>query len=87
VRRQAQLGAAVEQGLGDQLEGVQVLAQQEHGLGAHALLRQEFVGALADALGQHHQLADRGDLAGEAPICSFSEDTVSALSSRSETGG
>ena len=36
---------------------VQVLAEQEHRLGADALEREEFVGALADALRQHHQLA------------------------------
>ena len=59
---QAQLGTAVEQALGDFLEGVQVLAEQEHGLGAHAFDRQEFVGRLADALRQHHQLAGGGDL-------------------------
>mmetsp|Transcript_9625 Transcript_9625/g.22383 ORF Transcript_9625/g.22383 Transcript_9625/m.22383 type:complete len:774 (-) Transcript_9625:5462-7783(-) len=59
---QAQLGAAADQRLGDQLEGVQVLAEQEHGLGADAFLRQELVGALADALSQHDELTDGRDL-------------------------
>ena len=57
--RQAQFRAAVEQALGNFLEGVQVLAEQEHGLGAHAFGRLEFVGRLADTLRQHHQLACR----------------------------
>ena len=56
-RVQAQLGAAADERFGDELEGVQVLAQQEHRLGADAFLGQELVGALADTLGQHHQLA------------------------------
>ena len=59
---QAQLGAAVEQAFSDFLEGVQVLAQQEHGLGAHAFHGQELVRRFADALRQHHQLACRRDL-------------------------
>jgi hypothetical protein len=49
--RQAQLGTAREQTLGDFLEGIQVLAQQKHGLGAHAFGGQELVGGLADTLG------------------------------------
>ena len=60
--RQAQLGAAVEQAAGDFLEAVQVLAEQEDRVGADALDRQELVGRLADALGQHHQLAGGRDL-------------------------
>ena len=59
--RQAQLGAAFQQALRDFLEGVQVLAQQEHGLRAHAFHGLELVGRLADTLGQHHQLASGGD--------------------------
>jgi hypothetical protein len=58
---QAQLFAAVEQAFGDFLEGVQVLAQQKHRLGAHALHGQELVGRLADALRQHHQLTRGSD--------------------------
>jgi len=65
---QAQLGAAIAHALGDFLERVQVLAQQEHGLRRHAFHGQEFVGGLADPLGQHHQLAGGGDL-GEERVC------------------
>jgi hypothetical protein len=59
---QAQFGIAVEQAVGDLAEGVQVLAEQEHGLGTDAFHGQELVGALADALRQHHQLAHRRQL-------------------------
>ena len=58
---QAQFAAAAQQAFGDFLERVQVLAQQEHGLGAHAFGGLEFVGRLADTLGQHHELAGSGD--------------------------
>ena len=54
---QAQLGVAVGQAFGDLAEAVQVLAKQEHGFRADAVLRQELVRTLADALRQHHQLA------------------------------
>ncbi len=52
----------MQQAVGDLAEGVQVLAEQEHGLGAHAFVGQELVRALADPLRQHHELADGGDL-------------------------
>jgi hypothetical protein len=61
-RGQAQLGAAIQHALGDFLERVQVLAQQEHGFRRHAFHGQELVGGFADPLGQHHQLAGGGDL-------------------------
>jgi hypothetical protein len=56
---QTQLRAAIKQPLANFLERIQVFAQQEDGLGAHAFHRQEFVGRLADTLGQHHQLTRR----------------------------
>ncbi|MNS51981.1 hypothetical protein D3C72_846830 [compost metagenome] len=59
---EALLRVAVEQAAGGFLEGVQVLAQQEHGVGVHTLDREELVGRLADALRQHHELAGGRDL-------------------------
>ena len=58
---QAQFAAAVEQAFCNFLEGIQVLAQQEHGLRAHAIKRLKLVGRLADTLGQHHQLTSSSD--------------------------
>ena len=60
--RQAQFGVAIGQALGDFAERVQVFAEQEHRFGADAFHGQGFVGALADALRQHHQLAHRRQL-------------------------
>ena len=54
---QAQFGVAGADGLGHLTEGLQVLAQQEHGLGIDAFDGDELAGALADTLRQHHQLA------------------------------
>jgi len=56
-RGQTQLLTALQQALGQFLEGVEVFAQQEHRFRAHTLHGQELVGRLADALRQHHQLA------------------------------
>ena len=68
---QAQFLAAIQQALGDLFEGVQVLSKQENRLGAHAFHGQELVGRLADALGQHHQLASRGDFGGGCVLLQF----------------
>jgi hypothetical protein len=59
---QALLGIALEQAARDFLEGVQVFAEQEHRVGAHAFDGKEFIGRLADALRQHHELAGGRDL-------------------------
>jgi len=58
---QPQFVTALEQTVRDLFEGDQVFAEQEHGLGAHSLQRQELVGRLADALRQHHQLTGSRD--------------------------
>ncbi len=72
-------GAAVEQALGDFVERVQVLAEQEHRLGVDAFDGQEFVGRLADALRQHHELAERRDLGRvDVSAAASATDTVSA---------
>ena len=68
---QAEVGATVQHALCDFLEGVQVLAQQEHRLGAHALRRLELVSRLADTLGQHHQLACGRNLGGGRILLKF----------------
>ena len=60
--RQAQLRRCLRAGPSRVSEGVQVLAEQEHRLRAHALGGQEFVRRLADALRQHDELADRREL-------------------------
>ena len=68
---QAQFRAAVQQALCDFLEGVQVLAQQEHSLGAHAFHGLKFVSRLADTLGQHHQLASGRNFSGRGVLLKF----------------
>ena len=81
---QAQFGVAVDQALGDLAERVQVLAEQEHRLGAHAFDGQELVGGLADALRQHHQLADGRQFGGRGVLLQLQRRTPSRpISSRS----
>ncbi|MNV21266.1 hypothetical protein D3C71_1121970 [compost metagenome] len=54
--------------MGDFLERIQVLAQQEHSLRTHAFHGLEFVGGLADTLGQHHQLASSRNFSGRGVL-------------------
>ena len=66
--RQTQFGIAGTDSLGQIAKGLQVLAQQVHGLGVDAFNGDELAGTLADALRQHHQLAHRRQFGGRGAL-------------------